>query len=429
MLLSLTIISAFRSNTFKNPITLINLWWGGWLLLSSFGFYHLFIPSTNTYLYILGNISFLTLGYLLVLGRGTVNSKQSYSKAFELKNLKLFNLVQLITLFIMLFFAIKGIKIMVTQNITPQEYRGYVFKGYLTDPLYGSNFIFLFIHYIVKGFILVNSMVCTFLYLLRKKYYRTFLISIANLLLLSAFMVSRIDIFRYIILILIFFFLARKLNLKLEVNINIISKKVLTYFSFMIIILFIVSYLRAGQVFKSILVYFTGPFIALDTFLEQYNIQPQIPLQFGRATLGGIDDIIVLIIRRFNDTIVSTNYKLSFLSDAISIGESQTYNAFYTMFVNFFIDGNVFGSLLISFFLGITISLLFVKTYTNPNIFVLTLFIYILHMVIFGSLRWEFSSGWSWIVLFLLVIYKKLFFKSSKNLNNFKGGKNLFNSC
>src|SRR5699024_6116960 len=124
-----------------------------------------------------------------------------------------------------------------------------------------------------------------------------------------------------------------------------------------------------------------------------------IPYQFGRVTFSGLDEIFIVILRKFDDTIVNIKYYTGpYTSEFINIGDGVTYNAFYTSIFNFYLDGGLLGVILMSFVFGAIIGKVFNTYLKSPNIFNLALLIYLVYLSLVSSLRWELQSPMYWFV-------------------------------
>lgn len=406
-------VTRFKTNTFNNPVTYFSLWWGFWVILSSFGFYGLNIPSIRTYIIINLCVLSFCIGCIVVLRK--FNSTDSGQHFFK-SDLKVNNRIQIVLMLILLYFVYRSLNVILSYGITIQEFRGYAFiSNSEIDPLFGSTQIRLLFSIIVPPLVLGNTLIEIskyFLMGLKKENRWSLYLSISNLILYNLIMMGRIEIFRFILFVVLGIFIVK--GVKQSKKIKNIKSKVLM----LVLMILFFTYIRTNEsesvlayLFKSIIVYFTGSFIALDQFLNIYFIQPVFEYKFGGAFIGGIQELYILALRRIDKTAESVNLELSgYANQAINIGSDQHYNAFYTMIYNFFADGGLIAAVICSLIFGLIVGFSYNYYKRKTSAFSLSLYIYLLHLAIFASLRWELTGTWAWLVLPVLYYFsgKKL---------------------
>lgn len=171
------------------------------------------------------------------------------------------------------------------------------------DKLFNSGVEAIFFDYILVNLLRVSLMISS-VSIVEKKYINWFvIISIINLFIYVTIGYGRMMIFEFIMYVLILFCIYKpiKLNLK-TIIICLIS---------VILLLSIATYITSirmgntidgffnvksmGKQVKQTITYFTGGFIALENFLEE-GFSENRNLTLGRATIGGIEDILGLIL-------------------------------------------------------------------------------------------------------------------------------------
>lgn len=395
-------VARYKVDTFNNPTTYFSLWWGCWTLLSCFGLFNLDSPSIRTYFVINTCMAMFATGCILVIKK----SKNTYLYKGSLKNTN--NKIQIILLLVLLYFVYRTFYVITFYHISVQEFRGYAFISTSDfDPLFGSNQIRLIFSIIVPPLVLANVLIELSYYFLnidRKTRSRSFHLSIVNLILYNAIMMGRIEVFRFIL----FFVLCSLVVKGIKKHKKIKNMKTKAGLLTMIIVFF--TYIRMNDteslivyLFRSIVVYFTGSFIALDQFLNSYYISHPFSYKYGGAFFGGLQELFILVVRRFDKGAVSVNLELSSYADkAINIGGQQNYNAFYTMIYNFYADGGLIAAIILSLILGVVVGVSYNYFKRKTSAFSLSLYIYLIHISIFASLRWELSGTWAWFVIICL---------------------------
>lgn len=401
-----------KVGTFFNPVSFFVIWWGTWLFISAFGLLNLYIPSIKTYIFTLIVMIMFSAGCIF-----TINNKIKKVKFVNLKPLneykvKILNIIQIIILIVLTPFLFKSFK-----YITSMSASVYRTEIYENNILYGSEIIQQLFNFLIQPFMLTMLLLgCCGFILGVKGMKKLFFLSVVNVSVFSVMTLGRWYFLRIILFLILALFLVSIFKNS--------SKHFLLYFKkrkkniyFIIAPLFtcvlvLISLFRQNStsilytVFEYLIKYFTGSFIALDSFLKDNDFVSFDDWSYGRYTLGGLDEIVVFIFRRIDDTIVNISTQISYYtSDFIKIGalDGQTYKSFYSAIFNFYSDGGILGILIIPFIFGMIIGVLFNGFIKKPNLFNLSLLVYLLYISIVASLRWEVQSPIFWVVIFILV--------------------------
>ncbi len=230
--------------------------------------------------------------------------------------------------------------------VNPNEIRGYIFSDF-----FGSFVEYFFYYYIVMT--LYNIMtIITAIFAINKQYKNPiFIIGIINIVFKMLIGYGRMNLFEFGIFVLIAFCIFKD-NITIKLN----KKNILIFIIIILLIIFLFmmsTAVRLGispfdfntltqtvsnALFKQGIVYFTGGFRALDIYLTNgfENIDN---LTLGRATFGGIDEIIGIAIKCINEDYMCFNDLIGYETQKeFLVGENIIFNAFYTCIMNFYCD-------------------------------------------------------------------------------------------
>lgn len=419
-------LSYLRVGTINNPITYFNVWWGIWVSLSTLGFFGLDSLSLNTFSVIFFSNFLLSLGLLIVINKNKNNVKIIKDSV----NWSKLNIIQIALSVVLLIFFFRSFTTFITSGLGSGDFRNIYIYG--ASSIFGNSTIrFLFVN-LIKG-LMLTFLLLTLSALLIKKRNKTIkfalLLSSLNVLLYTGTMMGRVEIFRlvilYILSVLIFKFIRKNTNHKLK-DLKLKVKK--RYLILLILILVSLTYFRDtnntffGSIITSLeqfFIYFIGPFIAFDKFVSDFNWQ-SFDIGWGRGFLGGLEmifnNIISFFVNQDNETYAT--YLARFTDSRVEIGESQTFNALYTMYFNFFADGQIIGTLICALIFGLIVGLVYNYSINNISIYSFSIYLYLAHMLIFGSLYWPLEALGDWLVvinIFLIyIVVEKFVLKENK---------------
>lgn len=258
---------------------------------------------------------------------------------------KILLIIQILLCVVLGFYVIRFL--VATNMLTNQsEIREYIFSDFFI-----SFVEYFFYYYIIMT--LYNIMTIITAILAVNKQYKNpiFIIGIINIVLKMLIGYGRMNLFEFAIFILIAFLIFKE-NIKIKLN----KKNIIIFVLIIIIIIFLfimptavrlgispfdfnaLSNNVANTLLKQGVIYFTGGFRALDTYLTSgfENINN---LTFGRATFGGIDEIIGIAIKCVNENYMCFNDLIGYeTQEEIMIGKNIAFNAFYTCIMNFYCD-------------------------------------------------------------------------------------------
>lgn len=405
----MSILSKVKVGSFKNPVLLVSLWWGGWAFLSTFGLLGLDVPSNKTYVLVLIFIIMFSTGALLVMGKSKV--KIDRANPFLLKSTKrklkiLYNL-QFIVLLLLIPYLIKTIP-----NILNMEASTYRLEIFNSDILYQSSNVRLLFDILIHPIISTGILLGIVGFLLGYRTKKILFVSILNGIVFSIMTLGRWYFLRIFFFLIIGYFLVSRHKDMIPRNIFKKNKKILSLLIPIASIAMIFMSSFRSQDGSSVLItayeyvvrYFTGSFIALDQFLANFSNDIS-NFNFGRVTFTPVDTIFVYLIRRFDKSVVNITESIShYTVDFIHIGNGYTYNAFYTAIYSFYLDGGLFTVIVFSLVLGIIVGIVFNLYSKNPNLFTSSLLVFLIYLSMIATLRWEFINMWPLVVLIYLFI-------------------------
>lgn len=380
-------------------------------------FNELYVVSNNTYVLILLHI------FLFAIGFTAINKKMNFvydseSLKKEILPMKLFLPIQIFVLILLLYYAKK-------YNEIVKETLAFDVRliRYQIGPLFETIYDFLIYSYLIISFVYISVVYSITNFVLVRKINISLIVSISSVLALDFIGLGRHGVF----LIFIFFILSLGLSksklIYTKKKVQLISNNLKFYtiiFSSIIFGLLAVASatsLRRGQeitnfedfvywfsfTFEQGITYFTGPFIALDYFLDN-RIYENIGYTFGRASISGIEDILYYLSQIFGFNFVTTNEKIaSFTMEPIAIGYDQNFNAFYTSIMNFYLDGGVIFLIIMSLIFGVTTAALWNYYKKHPNILTFSLIVFFTKTTITSQYKLDFIIPSNLIIFFSLL--------------------------
>lgn len=395
----LIFFSYLKTKTLINPVTIFVSWWSFWLIISTFGFFNLYVPSLRTYLLVIINLIMFSLGFLIT----AKGNKRNKSLWVNWKKINWYHLSQIFLFLIVALLFIRAIPLFL--ELPYSEIRQFFFEQREGGILLTARF-YHFFRDILYPIIIINLLLSTILMIYKKEKKNFFFLSVLTILMYSIMSGGRWGVFYFLVFsFLSFIFKENRLGF-----FRFMQRLKLKNFLFPLLIVVFITFIRGPEgfkgfplIFRVLTVYFTGPFIALDRFISDVPFG----FQHGFGTLGGLESIFAIPLRRVGVPIeTSASLLKDYVSDSIFIGSEIRFNAFYTMIYNFYADGGLIGVFIIPLILGIIIGCLFYKFNKSPNIFNLAMLIFLLTSLIVGSIRWDFLDMRAWISLFALLFLK-----------------------
>jgi len=405
----------------KTIVTMYLIWWGCWLVLSAFNFFNLFSVRTPTYLLLLLNISMFCVGFSLcgafrnknMISKRSINEKISRHSGF----LKLLILVVVILLYYYLRYK-NVVDSGSSLNIRMERFSvGNVFSS-------GPE-IYLF-NYFIESFIYATIVILAYMIIYGELINITFILLTLALFFYAGIGSSRAPIISILIAMTLIFYI-RVIDSGKKIDINNLFKNGSTTkkirfrnILFFVVVAIVISVysawataLRLGytelnmdtiiigwNVFlKQGLVYYTGPFRALDFGLEVYP--KSVGYLFGRGTFAGIDEIINTAFRIVGIKYTSANGIIGGLlqNNQILIGDNIHFNFAYTSVMIHYFDFGLFGVIIFPFIYGIFVRKAVFLYEMEPTLPTLIIMVFLFITMINSVFSWGLQSPSSNIVL------------------------------
>lgn len=396
------------------PLTFFVAFWTIWILISLTNPFGVYEVSDKTYLIIWLNMICFSIGYLLIKvpkktnkGDENIQLKENIIKFLESKRVLLIQIIVLVTL---LYYLQRYNALLNSMSVYDARMIVYQFGLLFKSPIET-----IYYNYFIKAILHISIIATLINFIIYGRKNITFFLSIINVVLFSLIGNGRMIYF----VVLIYAILIIGFKYLLSSNRQVISvKRVSVYVLALFGIVFIMNYITmkrlVGSVsffnvlfeesIRSLILYFTGGFRALDLFLTS-GLSEQVGPLLGRASFSGLD----VIVHRGLHTIYpyplydSANAILSFTHDRIYIGENVTFNAFYTGILNFYADFGIFGVLIFPTILGLITAWLYKINLVKPNLFNFAILIFITQITITYIYSWNFEQEFTWIVILILV--------------------------
>ncbi|MGV8905505.1 MAG: O-antigen polymerase [Acetobacterium sp.] len=416
--LLLAIGSIFVYKRVLNPVFIILIWYITGIVISHSGLFGMYKPASGSSEFILTNIIILCCAFYIVSKTKSLRPLRINARISEKTLDKFFSILRILSFLIQVVISIHLVILISTGAINIASIRQIAYS-----LAYGSNdytliffnqTIYYIFNLIIKGFILfdVSWSFCESLDNSKKIRY----ISLINLFLYCFIMLSRIEILRIIIIFVLAFITHRYYRIKIKTDKKVkkikINKGIVIIFGIAIFIVF--SFRTStgvsvvGNSIEDVIVDLTGSYVVFGNFFTDYfNGLRLIDSNVIAMLFGGLESALYILLKPFGINIdLPTSALNEYISIGTNIGASNHFNAFYTMYYNFLASGGVVGCVVVSIFLGILLGVLYKHYFKNPTSESLLLYIFGLHIIIFGSIRWELGTFSLWFMLILIILLK-----------------------
>ena len=411
-------ITRIRTGTYNNPITYYLTFWLMWILISLLDPFDLWTVSDRAYLLIWINILCFAIGFILICKKKTFNLYENIK--FNRRKPKALVILQIILLIVIAYYYVKYNSLL--ENLTINDARRIRFElGFM----FNSYYEYVTYSYFISSFLYLTIIRNIVRLVVKHKFGISGVITLISIVLYAFTGLGRFIIFDT----MIFFFIAiafKRQVVSIEFNgivlKNKIEKSIKIKYLFLGCIglwgMMVITGRRMGKVVSGIsefievlrysieqgVVYFIGPFRALDNFLNS-GIHDSIGYTFGRSTFSGLDEIFCNFAILAGSNFTSANAKMAlFTAEPIYIGAEQQFNAFYTGVMNFYLDGRIVGVIILAFLYGVVSAVIWNYYNKNPDVFSYSLLIYFTYTTIASEYRLSFISPSTWVILFILVL-------------------------
>lgn len=405
----------------KVIILIYVLWWALWLGLSTFNFYDLYSVSNSTYFLLLLNVTMFCIGFLFCdafrhknrTNIPCIDDKVSKRSGF----LKLLIIVVIILLYYWLRYR-NVVQSMGSSNIRMERF--------LVGNVFSSGPEIIFFNYFIESFMYAANIVLAYVIIYGELKNITFILLASSVFLNAGIGSGRGPVIAVLIAIALIFF-NRKIDSGKKMRIADLLNKVgktkkirlrnILFIVFIALIIFVYSAwltaLRIGytefsmqaiqigwnEFFKECVVYFTGPFRALDYGLKVYP--EKVGYLFGRGTFAGIDEIINMALKIVGISYTSANGIIGELlqNNQIQIGYNQSFNYAYTSVMIHYFDLGTLGVIIFPFLYGFFVRKAVFLYENKPILPTLIIMVFLFNTMVTSVFSWGLQSPASNILL------------------------------
>lgn len=415
-------------------IYLFIAWWGVWLILSTLDVYGLFTVDNSTYLLILLAIFMFVTGFVVGLSQKSIHfTEVGQIHTINIHQNKVYKVI-LIAVFLLVGYYFIRYQIL-SRQIPTNQLRIIRFS---VGALFTSTEQLLFFNFFIEPFIFVLYAVIAYMIIYNKMKNIVFALSALTLFMYAGIGSGRLPII-YMLMSLVFMFLISKINpavrtieeqLSSEKIKKLLKSSIYVLIAVFPLLLIYASWLTAfrlgqtsfsfetislgfNELMKQFIVYFTGPFRALDYGLKNYV--SEIPLLYGQATLAGINELLHATLHVLGVEIRNINYLLGdYLQNrSILVADGIFFNYAYTFIMIFYFDLGIIGVVLFSFIFGFFARKTIFLFNKKPSIPSLVLLVFYFLAVIFSVFSWMFQSPSAILLLISMSILQKVIIDSN----------------
>ncbi|WP_164966405.1 O-antigen polymerase [Aliarcobacter skirrowii] len=416
----------FKTRRYTNPLGLILLIWGTFLILSNFSITGLYIPSYYTQIIVILGLISSVVGALL-----TNVKKESDKKEESLKEKKLFIFVFLFAGISILFLLYKAIDIFLSYN-TLKEYIMFTKASEEGDiALYGTGYLLGYINNITVAIIYSSLFISTSMFMINGKK-KLFIFSFILIAIYTIILSAR-EGFVLVILAIFMGVLMKYVNTQIKFK---YIKKYLFIVLLALLFVFLVSITRGGMdimylINRYIITYHTLGFTMLDLEIQnEYSYLNQ-NFTYGRASFGFLEQFIAIytkLIDRDLFTALFTEVR-HYVQLQNIVGEDKKgymrFNAYYTSLYPMYLDFRLYGVIFICGLYGYFITKFYLKWKINSSIYGFTMVLFLFYVGYASILMPVMLRPFFWPSFFIILIYYKYkilinFFQSKKYRNKNK---------
>ncbi|KTD88417.1 O-antigen polymerase [Paenibacillus etheri] len=418
----------FRTGNKFNPLTYYIFFWGIWSIVSMSNPFSLNEVSSRTYLIIWLHMIFTSLGFL-ILNQGKMVKRSEIPKVvngYDFLLSREFMIIQFVVSVVLIYFYRKYNFLLGSMSIL--DSRRIVYEQGL---LFGSSFSTVFYNWIIIPIVKTSILLLISNLILNGKKNLSLLIAVVNCMLFSLIGGGRFIYFEIIFFAIISF--GFKYDMYKSVKVNFSKGRRIPKIIYVVMLIFAVYFMNLNTVrrlginsptikdsyeifknvsLKQLVIYFTGPFRALDVFLNS-RVYEVTGYTFGRSFLSGFEEILntffIFVSRNMFSFNTANNISSLFTTPEIVIGNNVTFNAFYTALMNFYLDGGIAFVIVLSFVFGLFMAIMYKYYLHNVNILSFSLLVFMVYQMVATEFRWNYSAPWTLIsiAIILLISYRQ----------------------
>lgn len=418
----LVLLSAFKLGRFFNPVSIVVFWWLGWLWISNFGLTGFFIPGAKTQIMVLVMISAVALGSLIASATKKEDEETDRLNERIIQNERYLFWGNLVLAPIIIFFFFRALPVLLSAD--PIVYRSLVYTGIdRPESAFKSGYqIFLFGVFVspVVFFSLIVGLALFFW--LRKT--RLLFVSLALFLIEAVIMLGRFNFYYLLVFVALTAAFTsqmkappsafRGFHRRLPTTVRRKTIKILLTAAAILAVLLTLSLYRGERnvgplrtLTKIAVDYHTVGLVLFDQELRDPFSRLNTRLSYGRSSLGGIDSLIVIFLRRFNRTIVPMSAESGLYFDEQRVvgedreGQPIKGNAFFTVLYSLYFDGRYVFVIVFPLFFGYFVSRHYLDWLRHGSLNSLILLLLFLYLGIFSLFQSPLEGSKFWPSLLL----------------------------
>jgi oligosaccharide repeat unit polymerase len=397
---------SWRSRTAWNPVSMTILWWGGWLWVATFSFTGIFLPSERAIICTMVFLMGLTIGPWFARRPPSDEvpfvAKPAHEEQFVRKFAKAFPWLLGAT-------AAMVVPPFVRALIGLANYKSYIFKaeafGTPDRPglIFRSNLLES-LYFTLSGPLLLALLVFGMALYFTTGRKRELVAGVIFNVLDAIMRLGRVNIYMVCLFIALgtaMMFGVRKANKALVRPLLKRIAGIAVVAAVLLVLILQIGFARQGtrtgyltDHFRVYVIeYHTIGFALFDSKVKDPESDLNRKLTYGRLTLGGLESLVTVVIRRFtrdyNSPALENAVKMT--QDAVVGVESvdgkqfpKSFNSYYTILYTFYSDGRLVGMFLGGLMLGYLLAAFYAAWRTTGAIEPLTWIFFILSVGIFG---------------------------------------------
>ncbi|MBC7429125.1 MAG: oligosaccharide repeat unit polymerase [Bacteriovorax sp.] len=402
------------------PLNIVITWWIFWGIISIFSFTGLYVPGVHTYI-ILGIfiLSLFAGGKCVYFFKSKIASSPCCSELLVERNLNYSFNASIALLFAVLSVLVVRCQILVHQSFTPTVYRSFAFSTVSTVGTLFQNRILENLYFLISSPLLFFIALYALVEFWRKGTFKKLIIAFILNSMDAYIRLGRVNLYLMIVLFMIVFLIS---DYKIITFLKNKKKELLLIFVAFAGILYIGvqrGYSPTQQFKMFVIDYHTVGFDLFDHELKNPASALNTVRTYGRLSMGGLETIGTIIIRRFDKNYYSPALEnsIKMANESIVVGVEnpptvifngiKVYNSFYTLLYTFYSDGGYLGIIFGGIVLGFILEFFYQRWIQHHNIldaFFLILFISIGILSIFMS-QLEIMRTWIIFVFLILIGY------------------------
>lgn len=319
---------------------------GSIMIISMFNPYGLNNVSDNTYFLWLINVFFFDIIIVLWGIKKEDKTKEEINIKVILKS-RWFIILQSILLLVLIYYKVR-------YNSIIEDLPTYQIRIARFSLLFRNGFENLFFNYIILTLVNISSIMFAISVVNKEIKHIAVPLMITNVIVYSTIGFGR-ELLMQVVLFVIITFLITKNVKEIFTKKNIAALVILIIIAFLVItgmsavrskskdVTFLESFHESvDEQIEQLVIYFTGGFRLLDNYINN-GFEGINSKMYGRATLAGLEEIVLYPIKFLGAEISSFNNIIAPITQkSTSIGEQTPYfNAFYTSVMNFHLDFGV----------------------------------------------------------------------------------------